>query len=131
MWVEGQGGIQSNQYMGFRYDLDGKEYYNYLHYRSSKGEEKVALFLFTHPVAQNEFLRANYLVPNIKEYGWNTSSYTNDPLKTGVQQTISFTTPVGNTSTQIAFPNSGGLVFDEANFPFLLVRRHHASLPSQ
>ena len=63
---------------------------------------------------QNEFLRANYLVPNIKEYGWNTSSYANDPLKTGVQQTISFTTPVGNTSTQIAFPNSGGLVFDEA-----------------
>ena len=103
MLVEGQGGIQSSQYMGFRYDLDGKEYYNYLYYRSSKGEEKVALFLFTHPVAQNEFLRAffrwkrqvarpipNYRLPasqgpqethgRDKSYGRDSNPYTNPPI---------------------------------------------------
>ena len=40
MWVEGQGGIQSNQYLGFRFDRDGGETYNYVRYRSDSGEEK-------------------------------------------------------------------------------------------
>ena len=39
MWVEGQGGIQSDQYLGFRYDRDGEETYNYIRYRSKKGKE--------------------------------------------------------------------------------------------
>ena len=103
MWVEGQGGIQSNQYLGFRYDLDGREYYNYLRYRSSTGEPRVALFLFTHPVAQNEFLRAFFRwkrqaaqpIPNFrlpasqgpqethgrdKSYGRDNNPYTNPPI---------------------------------------------------
>jgi len=62
---------------------------------------------------QNDFLRANYLVPNIKEYGWTSSSYSTDPLKTGLEQTIEFITPVGNTSTTVTFTQDGGLVFDE------------------
>ena len=46
MWVEGQGGIQSNQYLGYRYDADGDETYNYVRYRSRNGKPKQALFLF-------------------------------------------------------------------------------------
>ena len=37
MWVEGQGGIQSNQYLGFRFDRDGGETYNYVRYCSDSG----------------------------------------------------------------------------------------------
>ena len=63
---------------------------------------------------QNEFLRANYLVPNIKEYGWvnGDSSYENgDPLKTGTQQTLSFD---DSNSFVITFSNTGGIVFDDS-----------------
>jgi hypothetical protein len=58
MWVEGKGGIRTNQYLGYRYDVDGNENYNYIKYRSDNGEAKQALFLFVHPQAQQEFLRA-------------------------------------------------------------------------
>ena len=58
MWVEGQGGIQSNQYLGFRFDRDGSETYNYVRYRSDSGEEKQALFLFSNRSAQSDFIRA-------------------------------------------------------------------------
>lgn len=103
MWVEGQGGIQSNQYLGFKYDIDGNEYYNYLRYVSSSGEPRVALFLFANPVAQNEFLRAffrwkkqvaqpipNYRLPASQgpqethgrdnSYGRNNNPYANPPI---------------------------------------------------
>ena len=58
MWVEGQGGIQSNQYLGYRYDRDGYETYNYIRYRSKSGTEKTALFLFSNASAQQDFIRA-------------------------------------------------------------------------
>jgi hypothetical protein len=58
MWVEGQGGIKTNQYLGYRYDVDGRETYNYIRYRSDAGGEKQALFLFANTNAQQEFLRA-------------------------------------------------------------------------
>ena len=58
MWVEGQGGIRVNQYLGYRYDVDGNETYNYIKYRSDNGEEKQALFLFVNQQAQSEFVRA-------------------------------------------------------------------------
>ena len=58
MWVEGQGGIKTNQFLGFRYDVDGSETYNYIRYRSDSGSEKQALFLFANSNAQREFLRA-------------------------------------------------------------------------
>ena len=32
MWVEGQGGINRNQYISYRYDEDGEEFYNYIKY---------------------------------------------------------------------------------------------------
>ena len=57
MWVEGQGGIQSNQYLSYRYDRDGDETYNYIRYRS-KRKEKTALFLFSNASAQQDFIRA-------------------------------------------------------------------------
>jgi len=50
---------------------------------------------------QNEIQRANFFVPNIKEYGWsNGSGYSDDPLKNpGQIFTYSFTIPAGNPST--------------------------------
>ncbi len=63
MWVEGQGGIQRDQFIGFRYDEDGSswgsmEYYNYISYRAGDGTEREALFLFSHFNAQRDFIRA-------------------------------------------------------------------------
>ena len=58
MWVEGQGGIQSDQYLGFRYDRDGKETFNYSRYRSKDGKEETALSRFANSSAQQDFLRA-------------------------------------------------------------------------
>ena len=58
MWVEGQGGIQSDQYLGYRYDRDGDETYNYIRYRSKSGQQKTALFLFSNASAQQDFIRA-------------------------------------------------------------------------
>ena len=66
MWVEGQGGIYRSQFIKYRYDTDiksglfsdGGEYYNYITYRSNKGELREALFLFANRKAQGEFIRA-------------------------------------------------------------------------
>ncbi len=58
MWVEGQGGIQASQYIRYRHDIDGKEHYNYISYKSSNWEEKQALFLFANYKAQKDFVKA-------------------------------------------------------------------------
>jgi len=58
MWVEGQGGIQSDQYLSYRYDRDGNETYNYIRYRSKSGQVKQALFLFSNPSSQRDFIKA-------------------------------------------------------------------------
>ena len=58
MWVEGQGGIYRSQFTKYRFDHDGNEYYNYINYIDKKGQERVALFLFSHTKAHGEFIRA-------------------------------------------------------------------------
>ena len=58
MWVEGQGGIERSQLIGYRFDEDNDEYYNYLTYKSREGHTKYALFLFANHAAQTEFIRA-------------------------------------------------------------------------
>jgi hypothetical protein len=58
MWVEGQGGIQSDQYLEYRYDRDGRETYNYIKYRSKSGDIKQALFLFVNEQSQRNFVNA-------------------------------------------------------------------------
>ena len=58
MWVEGQGGIQRDQLIRYRYDIEGGEYYNYITYKSKGGQQREALFLFAHNGAQQNFLRA-------------------------------------------------------------------------
>ncbi len=58
MWVEGQGGIQASQYIKYRNDIDGGEYYNYITYRGNNGKEKQALFLFANRGAQKNFVKA-------------------------------------------------------------------------
>jgi len=61
---------------------------------------------------QNETQRANFLVPNIKEYGWSSSSYVNDPLKTGptVPLPLPFTLPPLDFSSNVTIPSSGDLI---------------------
>ena len=67
MQVVGQGGILSHQYLEYRFNRGRGEhshenlYYNYLKYRDSLGEEKIALFLFANGDAQREFARALFL----------------------------------------------------------------------
>ena len=64
MWIEGQGGIQIDQFISFRMDVDGKwaysnEFYNYITYLSSDGvNQREALFLFANEKAQREFVMA-------------------------------------------------------------------------
>ena len=69
MWVEGQGGIQINQLISYRYDVDPKEaglftglsvgeYYNYVSYNSSAGNQREALFIFSNREAQRDFIKA-------------------------------------------------------------------------
>ena len=67
MWVEGQGGIQSSQYIRYRYDNEGDPFrflnttvthYSYLTYKSKNGQIREALFLFTRDKAHRDFARA-------------------------------------------------------------------------
>ena len=73
MWVEGQGGIHSSQSIRYRNDIDGKEHYNYLSYRSENGKEKQALFLFANHDAHRNFVKALFRwkesrCPSISEF---------------------------------------------------------------
>ena len=61
MWVEGQGGIRRGQLIRFRYQAEGegiehRDYYNYVLYVGSSGQEREALFLFVNRAAQQNFL---------------------------------------------------------------------------
>ena len=67
MWVEGQGGIQRSQFIGYRYGFEGGiswsgnengEFYNYISYISKSGQSKEALFLFSKRQAQADFIKA-------------------------------------------------------------------------
>jgi hypothetical protein len=63
---------------------------------------------------QNEFQRANYFVPNIKEHGWTASTYNSDPLKTGQVQLLTGTVQPGQGGSIIFGPlGNSGLVFKE------------------
>ena len=61
---------------------------------------------------QNEIQRANFFVPNIKEHGWNTSSYSNDPLKTAPTTPLSvlFTVNPLTLVDTVTIPSSGDLI---------------------
>ena len=61
---------------------------------------------------QNEFLRANYLVPNIKEYGWDNSS--NDPFDPDSAVLNTFNLPVGNLTGVTTATQTGGFIFDSS-----------------
>ena len=58
MWVEGQGGIELDQFITYKYDVEGNEFYNYFYYVSKKGQKREALFLFVNPSAQRDFQKA-------------------------------------------------------------------------
>lgn len=58
MSVEGQGGITSDQFITFKADEDGDDFYTYVTYRKKDGKKQQALFLFANYKAHLEFLRA-------------------------------------------------------------------------
>ena len=59
---------------------------------------------------QNEFLRANFLVPNIKEHGWSSSS--NDPFDPTTAVPLIITLPVGTLTGTTTITQTGGLLFE-------------------
>ena len=59
---------------------------------------------------QNEFLRANFFVPNVKEHGWTTSSYSSDPIYSSGETSLSFTVNPLNLVDLFIIPSSGDLV---------------------
>jgi len=59
---------------------------------------------------QNEFLRANFLVPNIKEHGWVSSN--TDPFNPNSATLFPITLPVGIISGSTSVPGTGGIIFD-------------------
>jgi hypothetical protein len=63
---------------------------------------------------QNQFLRANFLVPNIKEHGWVNSG--TDPLDPNNSSTFTYTIPQGSTNGPIIpLPGAGGLVLENTS----------------
>ena len=71
---------------------------------------------------QNEFLRANFLVPNIKEYGWSSSS--TDPFDPTTAVPLTITLPVGTLTGTTTITQTGGLLFENtvnsANFSVVI-----------
>jgi hypothetical protein len=63
---------------------------------------------------QSQFLRANYLVPNIREYGWQSSN--NDPLNPSNTSQFTYTISNGSVSgTTQSVPGTGGLVLENTS----------------
>jgi hypothetical protein len=71
---------------------------------------------------QNEFLRANFLVPNIKEHGWSSSS--TDPFDPTTAVPLTITLPVGVLTGTTTITQTGGLLFENtvnsANFSVVI-----------
>lgn len=61
---------------------------------------------------KNNFLRGNYLVPNVKEYGWSNAS--NDPFITQPPTVLSYNLVPGFTIQTIPIATNGGLVLDNS-----------------
>ena len=59
---------------------------------------------------KNNFQRANYLVPNIKEHGWASSSYAGDPFKTGTVQILTGTIQPLVTTDSVIVNGPGSLI---------------------
>jgi hypothetical protein len=59
---------------------------------------------------QNNFMRGNYLVPNIKEHGWDSSDPDTDPFKNSDTYTSEYQTsiPVGSTTLTVGPIPKGG-----------------------
>lgn len=60
---------------------------------------------------QNDFLRGNFLVPNIKEHGWTNTTQTTDPFDPTSVIPTTITIPVGNTTGTTIITTTGGLTF--------------------
>jgi hypothetical protein len=76
----------------------------------TKGKYRFKVRWETQQPLQGSFLRADYLVPNIKEHGWST--YTNDPFINNTTTIYNYPTiPIGSTTgTTVTFTGSYGLI---------------------
>jgi hypothetical protein len=75
----------------------------------TKGKYRFKFRWQTSQGLQGSFLRADFLVPNIKEYGWTNSS--NDPFDPTQTSTFNYPQiPVGSTSGQTLTINPGGYI---------------------
>jgi hypothetical protein len=61
---------------------------------------------------QNDFLRGNFLVPNIKEHGWTSSS--TDPFDPSSTSPLVITIPVGNLTGTTTITQTGGILFEDS-----------------
>jgi len=61
---------------------------------------------------QNDFLRGNFLVPNIKEHGWTSSS--TDPFDPTSTSPIVITIPVGVLTGTTTITQTGGILFEDS-----------------
>lgn len=61
---------------------------------------------------QNDFLRGNFLVPNIKEHGWTSSS--TDPFDPSSTSPLVITIPVGNLTGTATITQTGGILFEDS-----------------
>jgi hypothetical protein len=62
---------------------------------------------------QNNFMRANYLIPNVKEHGWNSNDEDTDPFDPSLGSVYPLYIPVGSTQMLQIFPK-GGLIYNSS-----------------
>lgn len=62
---------------------------------------------------QNDFLRGNFLVPNIKEHGWANSTQITDPFNPSLTIPTTITIPVGNLTGTTVITSNGGLLLND------------------
>ncbi|KZR73044.1 hypothetical protein PMIT1318_00632 [Prochlorococcus marinus str. MIT 1318] len=64
IWVEGQGGIHRSQFISYHFDQENNpayhtnQYFNYIKYIGTRGNQKTALFIFANLEAQGDFMTA-------------------------------------------------------------------------
>jgi hypothetical protein len=62
---------------------------------------------------QNNFMRGNYLIPNVKEHGWDSTNPDIDPFDPTLGTVYGLDIPVGSTQMSQIFPK-GGLIYNSS-----------------
>jgi hypothetical protein len=62
---------------------------------------------------QNNFMRGNYLIPNVKEHGWDSNDPNTDPFDPTLGSVYGLDIPVGSIQMSQSFPK-GGLIYNSS-----------------